>query len=212
MNATLFVDASEFKQALSRYVKYNRRARETIVLQKGLDIAFKAFQLTRVANKNAIKALKSKSWWTKYVSGYFWKIRGHSMPKPRKWSDIKYQMRLYGKAIIEKRIRGIGYARVGFLFAASQLWPLVRKGKEARSGSFRRMAKYANEKGYGKFIPNATRPAVEFASSSGRKLTNYRVEGLEDALKIVAIDMESYIARKTQEAINKANGIATSNS
>ena len=190
-----------FESALRQYSAASKRTNAEIVNKKAVDLAFRAAQLTKKADKFSVRSGKGiRNPWA--FTKWDLKRRGKKLPKSR-------------DAMINatRRVLNARAARVGFIAAG---WAQAGRKLKAQAG-----VKGGSVKGFGRKLGRGSasmaratiRAFAELVNKSTSKsesspdaLVKHGSKGAADAIRFVTADMLVYARRKygkTNQAFNR---------
>jgi len=214
MSAKLEIDTSQMTRALREYQDATKKDFAEVVNRAAVNVALRAAQFTKKADRGSIQALENQPWWPRFIAKYF-RDKGSTFNKTvsgRKFGiDEKVKVRRfvkgssYSKAearqlsrrIIGSRIRAITFIRSGWIPAIRLLAPFAKV-----------RLRVADAKQRGKDKGGAT-PAkaginpTSFIMNNAQGAGTVGDDALQKAVSFVASDMIAYARKKMSETARK---------
>lgn len=200
----LTVDVPGFDRTMHEYANYSRKTDQQIVNAKMLQLSFEAQRQTAIAKGLREKLLRYVEANASIWAGFIVKKLNKKGYRRGMWkkAQFSHEARLKHKEIIGAKFRSVGFLRAGYLPAIKKLYPMVKDKsliKEKVSGA----KQYGKDKG--SVTPALASDSHPFAeiSNTAAGIEKLGLVPLERAAEIIKADMETYIARKHQEEINR---------
>ena len=187
---TFELDTREFDSAIQQYVQVTSRDTQFAVNSKAKDVALRAMEYTGFAEKSSITGLKDQTWWWAYLR------------KRAKGKNIsRANLEAFGDKIIEARVRSIKFIRIAWAPAARILAESVgmsglriQRGRSPLGGAI--AGEYSETNDMTAILWNSA--GATNSRSSGQALLA-QAPALQQALDVVAKDMEVYLQKKMEE-------------
>ena len=200
------LETKRFRKSLQEYVRVSKKDYKTAANNKLRDALYWAGNLTKQADRNAIKRLVTNKGFLKRAA----KIAGKKYPN-RKRND-KYSKKtgkvsrkgfssLHKKIVeqeIKRRLRSVTYNKSAFIKAAKQFPSGAGNAPKTKTNNFK--SSFAKS-----YLANDAKPfakAIMFwKTQNGKKpIERNALQGLKRGFAYVRKDMERYIANKLKKA------------
>jgi hypothetical protein len=163
MSVSIRLDTAEFKPAMREYLQATKKDSAHVINRQMLNFSIKGRQLTKIAERADIESIQSESWFWKVVSSVIAKTKGGAAGKSAyqaQWAadaqlehlaetgrkgafkldkteraNLK-QASVVGRALLKKRLRGIGFLRFFFLSVAQAISAKANVGKALAGKAF----------------------------------------------------------------------------
>ena len=195
MATGMILDTKEFDLAMIQYAAASGKDFKDIVHRQLNNLAIQGVKLTERAVRAKVKEIESRPWLPRYVSKFLRARQG-------KFSQADYDRT--SKALIRKRLKGIGFLRSFFIKMSQTVAPLTggktRKGKKFAGFkiSLRKATNRRPNAGVA-IVYNYKQRGSETAKGADRLLN----KSLQRAIGRTVLDITKYVDRKMGKTAKK---------
>jgi hypothetical protein len=158
MTVSIRLDTAEFKPAMREYLQATKKDSAHVINRQMLNFSIKGRQLTKIAERSQIANLEEYAWWAKVVASVIGKEAGSLAAKKayqsqwaaaqvsdhrkgafkldREESSYAKLAKKVSRAMLRKRLRGIGFLRFFFLSVAQAVSAKANVGKALAGKAF----------------------------------------------------------------------------
>jgi len=213
MKPTMELDYSQWRRAAAELFATSKRTLPDFINGQALAVAAAALRLSYKADKGKIRSdLRAPAENTKPSRQSSRRSKPRTLAemlviakyrKTGQWPGEGSTLRQRATWLINRRVRGIGFIKAGWIPAVVGLSKVVKRKPAKAKSSFSGVNKFGKPKGSARpatYVPGVITAAIENTVPAYNPTTNpYAVQGLKDALAFTAADMTEVLAKRLKQ-------------